>query len=233
MKNDIQNIDMNHNSQDSKKNKNILFIVLKKHKIVLLFILFFAFASTSLAWFIYNKTVDMSIHAHVRAWDVVLGDGEEGSYEFRIADLYPGMPDSTDSINIVNNGELGADLSISIKSITLFGELQSEDDYTLTVSDDGKTFIVEGYPFDLRFEVGSSTIAAGGKSALRFELTWDYENDEPECTVTDDTGTYNQCDREDTLLGEKSYEFSSNPDNADQSSLVIELSIDIVQTTTP
>lgn len=229
---DIQNIEKN-NQEDTKKNKNILFIVLKKHKIALFFLLFFAFASTSFAWFIYNKTVAASIHAHVKSWDVVLGDGEADAYEFHIADLYPGMPDNTDSIDIVNNGEIDGDLEISVKSITLFGELQSEDTYTVTTSDDGTTFVVEGYPFDLHFEVDGTTVAAGGKVALSFSLTWDYENDDPTCLVTDENGTYNQCDMEDTALGEKSYAFSSNPDNEDLSSLVIELTIAITQNTNP
>ena len=228
MKHDIQNIANNENVHDAKK-RNILFVVLKKHKIVLLLLLFFGFASTSFAWFIYNKTVDMSIHGHVKSWDVVIGEGEEGTHEFKISDLYPGMDSSTDKINIVNNGEVSADLSINIKSITLFGEVQSEDDYQVTVSADGRVFTIEGYPFDLHFEIADKQIASNGVSQLSFELVWDYENDEAECMVTDDTGTYNKCDREDTELGEKSYEFSSNPDNAQESSLVIELTIDIVQ----
>lgn len=228
MKKDMQNIENKEKLHDSKK-KNILFVVLKKHKIVLLFLLFFAGASVSFAWFIYNKTVDMSIHAHVRSWDVVLGDGNEGSHEFQISDLYPGMETSTDRINIVNNGEVSADLSIDIKSITLFGEVQSEDDYTVIVSDDGKLFTIDGYPFDLHFTIADTTLESGSVSELSFELIWDYENDEPECTVTDDSGTYNICDREDTELGEKSYEFSSNPDNDGEPSLIVELSIDIVQ----
>lgn len=228
MKKDMQNIENKEKLHDLKK-KNILFVVLKKHKIVLLFLLFFAGASVSFAWFIYNKTVDMSIHAHVRSWDVVLGDGDEGSHEFQISDLYPGMETSTDRINIVNNGEVSADLSIDIKSITLFGEVQSEDDYTVIVSDDGKLFTIDGYPFDLHFTIADTTLESGSVSELSFELIWDYENDEPECTVTDDSGTYNICDREDTELGEKSYEFSSNPDNDGEPSLIVELSIDIVQ----
>lgn len=230
MKNDVQNIEDKTKQHDSKNNRNILLIVLKKHKLSLFILLFFCCASTTFAWFIYNKTVDMSLNAHVKSWDVVLGDeGNEGEYVFQISDLYPGMETSTDSINVVNNGEVSADMSITIKSITLFGVEQTADDYTLEVSPDGTEFVVTGYPFELKFKIASKSIASGGKSQLSFELVWDYENDEPECTVTDENGTYNICDREDTELGEMSYEFSSNPDNVDKSSLVIDLGIEIVQ----
>ena len=226
-----------HDSHDGDKNKNIILTVLKRHKIGLLIILFLMMVSSTFAWFIYNKTVDMSLHARVKAWNIELGDEDESEegYEIAIAALYPGMTsiDTTVSgggIPIVNNGELAAAISIKISSITLFGVEQVEGtDYTLEVSADGKTFTVAGYPFVLKFVLDASQINSGGKSALNYSLVWDYDNSEAEC-MQDENGNaidYNRCDVDDTELGEQSYEYSQ--DNPGASSLVIKMNMDVTQ----
>ena len=219
--------------REDKKNKkkNILLLILKKHKIGLLIVLFFIFASSTMAWFIYNKTVDMGLHAHVKTWDVMLGDGQDDTYEFRISDLYPGMPDAQDEVSIINNGEMTADLSIDFKSITLFGEEQVEGvDYTVVRSADGKTFTISGYPFNLSFSLGNDTIETNESSNLSFLLTWDYERDDASCFIDDEgnSTTENQCDLEDTRYGERSYEFSTL--NPDAYSLEIELTMSFTET---
>lgn len=222
---------------DTKKSKNILLIVLKRHKLGLLIILFLVLVSSTFSWFIYNKTVDMSLHAHVKAWNIELGDENEtdDGYEIAIAALYPGMTsiDTTTTgggIPIVNNGELSAAISIDISSITLFGVEQTKGvDYTLDISKDGKTFKVSGYPFILTFVLDASQVSSGGKSALNYSLVWDYDNNEETCTK-DDNGNdidYNRCDVEDTVMGEESYKYSKN--NPGASSLVIKMKMDVTQ----
>ena len=157
---------------------------------------------------------------------------EDDTYEFRISDLYPGMDDAHDEVNIINNGEMTANLSIEFKSITLFGEEQVEgEDYEVVVSNNGKTFTITGYPFDITFSLGSETISQNQMSNLSFDLTWDYERDGSECFV-DDQGqptTVNQCDVEDTRFGETSYEFSEN--NPDDYSLEILLTMSFTEQT--
>lgn len=221
---------------DSKKSKSILLTVLKRHKLGLLIILFLIMVSSTFAWFIYNKTVDMTLHAHVKAWNIELGEENEteDGYEIAIAALYPGMTSidtvTNGGIPIVNNGELAAAISINISSITLFGVEQVEGtDYTLEVSQDGKTFTVSGYPFVLTFVLDASQITSGGKSALNYSLVWDYDNTEDSCTQDDDGNEidYNRCDVEDTEMGEASYEYSKN--NPGASSLVIKMKMDVTQ----
>ena len=127
MKEEILNTE---EKESHENNKKIIIAVLKKHKIALLLIIFLVMVSSTFAWFIYNKTVDMSLHAHVKAWNIQLGEEDESQdkYEISISALYPGMTsiDTTQSgggIPIVNNGELAADVSIRISSLTLFGVL--------------------------------------------------------------------------------------------------------------
>ena len=211
----------NKNTAEEKK-KNILLIALKRHKYSLAFVLFFVFASTAFAWFIYNKTVDMGLNAHVKSWKVYMGDGDEGdSYIIDLEDLYPGMtPISGESIPISNDGEMDATVSIQIKSLYLFGEEQNQGapgvtcdatiprddpnyvcDYTIAITTDasGRTvYTIEGYPFTLQFNLGLSMLGAGGNSDLNYSLTWAYES----CPANDTS-----CDEIDTWYGEKSYEY--------------------------
>lgn len=193
-------------NQKEKKKKNILLIALKKHKISLAIVMFFAFASVSFAWFIYNKTVDVSVQGHVKSWNLELGDGEGDTFVFRLSDLYPGMPDASDSVAITNSGEMNATLALEFDSLKLFGEEQVQGtDYTVSVADG--VYTISGYPFNLSFSLGATELSAGSAitSGLSFQLTWDYDNSEAECTV----GGVNICDAEDTELGEKSYLYHS------------------------
>ncbi len=210
--------------KDEKK-KNLFMIILKKHKISLILILFLSFASVTFAWFIYNRTVGLGLPAHIKAWDVYLNTKETENYQFTISSLYPGMPNATDSVNIYNDGEIDADLEIYVKSVTLFGEVQTENvDYTVNVSQDGSTYNIEGYPFSIQFSLDNSTIVAGDHEELTFESVWNYDNtNEPGCTVTNGV---NSCDLIDTDYGERSAEFEDSqadlPELEKQSSLIIE-----------
>ena len=201
-------------SNESRKKKNILLLALKRHKISLAIVLFFICASTTFAWFIYNKTVNFGLQAHVRAWDIQLGDGSGDTYTFAISDLYPGMADATDSVNIINGGEMAASLSMEVKSLKLFGETQTlGTDYTVTVNNG--VYTINGYPFTLTFRLSGDTLNPNAVTTLVAELKWDYANNEAACQATDPITNepYNKCDEEDTEMGERSYEYSqANPD---------------------
>ncbi len=219
--------------KDEKK-KNLFMIILKKHKISLILILFLSFASVTFAWFIYNRTVGLGLNGHIKTWDVYLNTKETEDYQFMISSLYPGMPDANDSVNVYNDGEIDANLEIYVKSVTLFGELQTKGtDYTVSVSDDGSTYNIEGYPFSIEFSLENKKIVAGEHEALSFESVWNYDNtDEEGCTVTDGV---NSCDLIDTDYGERSAEFedsqASLPESEKQASLIIELELRFSQST--
>ena len=238
--------------EQKKKKKNILLIALKRHKISLAFVLFFAFASVSFAWFIYNKTVDVTVQGHVKSWNLELGDGSGDTFVFQLSDLYPGMPDAADAVAISNNGEMNATLSLEFNSLKLFGEEQQIKDATHTVKKDadhpnGYDFEVQytaatgvykiiGYPFDLSFKLGATQLNAGSAitSGLSFDLKWDYDNSEAACTVNN----VNICDQEDTELGEKSYLYHSGDGtdahpahpSSEYPSLEIVIKLDMVET---
>lgn len=231
----IKDINISHKP----KKDNIIITVLKKHKIGILLVIFLCMVSSTFAWFVFNKTVDMALTTHVKAWNIELGDeDEEDTYVIEIADLYPGMATintaSGGGIPITNSGEIAADISVDIVSITLFGELQKAgEDYILEKRQNNSEteFVVSGYPFILTFKLSSDYLVSGASTALNYSLEWVYENTDPSCYKTDEDGeTYNQCDIDDTYYGEKSYDFSIESPNS--SSLVIEMKMNVTQSNT-
>lgn len=229
------NINDSQDALDKKKSKSILLLALKRHKIGLLIILFLILTTSTLCWFIFNTQVDMSIHAHVKSWNFGFDD-TKNTFTVEIKDLYPGVEPQESSLNLVNNGEMDGTISIGIASVTLFGEEQIEgEDYNVEYGEDGNTIYILGYPFDIQVVLGKNILIAtedNNKDSTKvdFKLEWDYDNDDdPSCIISEDDIEYNICDIEDTKMGNRSYIFSSNPDNADKSSLVIDISVDIVQ----
>ncbi len=222
---------MSNSPSTSKKSRSIFLIVLKRHKISLLLIIFLLLVSSTLCWFIYNTKVDVGVQAHVKAWYFDF-DYDEDAIEFDIDDLYPGIGTQNNTVTVVNRGEIDGYISIDIESITLFGENQVEgENFTIERDLENNTFKILGYPFDLIVKLGKNSLAAGidDSTSLDFTLNWEYENNEEECFVEVGDSIYNKCDMEDTEFGEKSYEFSSNPENKDLHSLIIKLKVDIVQ----
>ena len=213
-------------SGKEKEKQSILLLVLKKHKLGIAFVFFFLFASVTWAWFIYNKTVDLDLHAHVKTWDVYLGDDQTGdTYSFQLSDLFPGMPNATDEVDIVNNGEMNATVGLQIEELYMFGVLQVEGtDYT--VSESNGVYTISGYPFDLSFTLGSTTLNANGTTTLNFLLTWPYSRTGTAGCTADADG-FSVCDEEDTALGEQSYQFSQT--HPDDPSLQMQLKLNIVQ----
>lgn len=224
------------NSQDTfskeKRKSNILLLALKRHKISLLLVIFLLLVSGTLCWFILNTNVGLDLTGHVRSWKFNYNDGDIVPLE--IDDLYPGMADQEKKITISNEGEMAGTVNIEIESLTLFGE--EEVDYTLSRSDDGNTFTVEGYPFELKIVLGKNNLEGkvdegtiSDSTDLTFYVIWDYSNDGvPGCEL--DENGINPCDVEDTDMGQRSYEFSSKAENADKSSLIVKLKINIEQT---
>ncbi len=211
-------------NNESREKKNILLLALKRHKISLAIVLFFICATSTFAWFIYNKTVNFGLQAHVKAWDIQLGDGSGDTYTFAISDLYPGMPDATDSVNIINGGEMAASLSMEVKSLKLFGEDQVlGTDYTVTVNNG--VYTINGYPFTLTFSLSGDSLNPGALTTLVAELKWDYANSEAACQATDPITNepYNKCDEEDTEMGERSYEYSQANPNGNSIEIVLKL----------
>ena len=87
------------------------------------------------AWFIYITTVRTGIELRVKKWDITY-EGEnvvDDTYiTVTVDEAFPGMPDTTETVIVHNNGEISADISYEVVSIRAFDTTYS------TISGDPK-----------------------------------------------------------------------------------------------
>lgn len=201
------NDDLNNkkDNQSTSNKKAILLRALKKHKIGLLLVLLMLMLSTTLAWFVYNTVVDMSLQAHVKAWQIKINDKTttRETAVFELDDLYPGMKSITfdDTVDIssidcsttkscilvTNAGEMDADINLNVDSYYLFGELQ--ENYTFSLDDKTGIYTLSGsdndgnvYPFKLQFGIygidDKTKLKVNESAVVYFTFSWIYEKSE-------------------------------------------------------
>ena len=201
-----------------KKKKHILLLFFKKNRIITLLLLFLALAANTFAWFIYNRVVSANLDAHVKSWRVTIDGAMEDSITFTLDDLYPGMPEYCDSVTLTNEGELDAEVSFKLHSISIMGD-------TYTIGENGETpeslqERLDDYPFEITIESSSSGVSAsGGETTIRVYVNWDFGDGDP------------TKDALDTYWGEKSYDFSE--DYPDTPSLQIVVDVSVAQVENP
>ena len=201
--------------QPKKKKKNLLLAFIKKHKIKTLLFLFIALVANTYAWFLYNRIVSADMSAHIKSWQVTINGAQDETLTFEIDDLYPGMPEYSDTAELTNEGEMDAEVSFSLKSIRILDETYEVGVDGLT-AEDLEEMLEEDYPFDVTFESSNDQVSGhGGQSELRIYVNWAFGNGDPD------------KDALDTEWGEKSYDFSE--DNPGVPSLQIVVSINVAQ----
>ena len=197
-----------------KKKKNYLLLFLKRNKIKTLLFLFIALVANTYAWFIYNRVVSTNLEAHVKSWQVTIDGAMDETITFEIDDLYPGMPEYSDSVTLTNGGEMDAQVSFSIKSIRIMDE-------TYTVGVNGETVEslktrLANYPFSITIESSNELVESGGGQAdLHLYVEWDFGDGDA------------TKDALDTYWGEKSYDYSQT--NATKPSIEIEVNVNAEQ----
>ena len=171
--------------------------------------------SSTFAWFLYATKVSVGITAHIEAWNILFTNENNEISElinFEIPNLYPGMEDYNDSIEIINLGERNASVEYEIVRVSILGVNYNIDGTTLT-SDQMVNNLASDYPFKINISLENSTIEAGsGRTTFSLSTVWPYESGDDEL---------------DTYWGSKSYEFSSN--NPDTPSIQIEIKISASQ----
>ena len=185
----------------SKKKKvtllDILKIMFKRVKLSTLLLLVITCASTSFAWFIYSTKVSAGITAHIESWEILFTNSETELSEyvnFVIPNLYPGMANYTDEINIVNLGERSADVVYEVTSVKLFGVQYTAGSALTTTMLESR--LANDYPFHITFSLTNSQIDNNhGTSKFTLACTWPYESGD---------------DALDTLWGNNSYNYSQN-----------------------
>ena len=202
----------------SKKNLTIIELfklLLKRVRLSTLLLLLITLCSSTFAWFLYATKVSVGITAHIEAWNILFTNENNEISElinFEIPNLYPGMEDYNDSIEIINLGERNASVEYEIVRVSILGVNYNIDGTTLT-SDQMVNNLASDYPFKINISLENSTIEAGsGRTTFSLSTVWPYESGDDEL---------------DTYWGSKSYEFSSN--NPDTPSIQIEIKISASQ----
>lgn len=157
-----------------------------------IFLLAITLASNSFAWFIYTTKVSSSITAKVREWKVTFdanGEVVEKKIEINIDSLYPGMETYEQTLKAVNSGESPAKITYEFISGSILGEDIIKYNYTTEqIINDLKT----AYPFSINFNLSNDIIQVDGEETVTVTVAWPYESGN---------------DEEDTLWGNKAYEY--------------------------
>lgn len=191
--------------KNKKKTKNIIKYINTKTMIILIVLLAF----NAFAWFIYITKASLELETHVAAWEINFKNDDQiitNDLLLEIDRIYPGMEDYTKEIEVINKGEINAELSYRIISIEIFGEkFEVGDQYS---SDDLQN-ILESYPFKITIETSSNQIEAGtGQGKFTVKVVWPFESGN---------------DIVDTYFGNKSYEFQEN--NPDAKGLIVKFEL--------
>ena len=180
------------------KKKTAIKTIKKSVRLKVIILLGLMLTFNTLAWFIYSATVSNSIVTKVRAWKIEFDQDDQVTQyiNFEIDDLYPGMPDYDNFINVVNYGETAATLTYELVSIKILGNTYTDSDYT---SAQLENMLLNNYPFKVVFNLTNGELTPGnGTSDFSLNVNWPFESGD---------------DEEDTRWGHDSYSFKlANPE---------------------
>ena len=185
------------NKEDTvKKNslgKSILKAFKKRFSIFHLLFLGVLIAANTFAWFIYMDKVSSDIDVRVKAWNVSFrfnNQDMEDYINFSVDDVYPGMTPFQQALAVTNDGEMDAQLSYEVVSISVMGETFTTEDGSMT-EDELKTLMSERYPFKITITTNHSLIQKDGGTAIFYvNVTWPYESYNSNGVSNDSLDTY-------------------------------------------
>lgn len=172
----------------------------KRIKLRTLLFLLITLTSNTFAWFVYNTKIENNITTSVKSWKITFINGEHDAVqylEFKIDNIFPGMEDYNNSINISNEGETEATILYEIQEIKILEETYKSEDYT---QEELNNIITNNYPFTIKFNIDKTNLnAKNGNGLFSVNVKWPYESGNDEL---------------DTYWGNKSHEHKkANPDD--------------------
>ena len=174
-----------------------------------LFFLILALITNAFAWFIYSNKVSNSINTGVKSWKITFsqnGTTLSDDVVFNVNQIYPGMSNYSDHIDIQNSGEMAATVTYEITSAKVFETTYSSANYT---SAQIENILANNYPFAITFGVTNPDIGVNDSTSFVVNIVWPYESGD---------------DALDTYWGKKSYDFKAANPGVDE----IELRVKIV-----
>ncbi|MCI6001615.1 MAG: hypothetical protein MRZ37_00435 [Tenericutes bacterium] len=192
----------------------VIKIIKKRLKLRTLILLILTFAANSYAWFVYATKVSNSVEAHVRSWNVKFNFGSTQLTEyvnFNIDNMYPGMDEYANFINIVNSGETVGRINYEIVSARILDTTYNVPE-DITSSELINSFLND-YPFII--DIGSTNELVspnGGEEQFSIKVNWEYESNRDDL---------------DTKWGNRAYDYYKQ--HPDSSIISIRIKINVIQ----
>ena len=185
---------------------SILKALKKRFSIFHLLFIIVLLAANTFAWFIYMDKISSDIDVRVKAWNVSFrfnNQQMEDYVNFTVDDIYPGMTPYQQALAVTNDGEMDANLTYEIVSITVMGDTYTTENGDIT-EEQLINIMNNNYPFRITVTTSQSLISHDGGAALFYiHVTWPYESYNSNGTSNDELDTY---------WGNRAYTFKqSNP----------------------
>ncbi len=197
----------NFQNETLKKNslgKSILKAFKKRFSILHLLFFGLLIAANTFAWFIYMDKVSTDIDVRVKAWNVSFrfnNQDMEDYINFVVDDIYPGMSPFQQSLAVTNDGDMDAQLTYEVVSITVMDETFTTEDDSMT-EEELVALMSERYPFRIAITTNHELIEKSGGTAIFYvNVTWPYES-------YNSNGGSN--DALDTYWGNQAYTYKQN-----------------------
>lgn len=195
-------------------------------RIICLIILILLVIGNTYAWMIYSNKVSTGIDARIKSWKIDFEDEDSNevtsTFDVTINDIYPGMTDFEEALNITNTGEIDGIISFVIVSANILGTeyITEEGRISLgeTVEDDDLTsaelvdMLENDLPFSITFVISDDELEVEETETFTVEASWAYESGD---------------DETDTLWGNNAYYFKE--DNPTTPSIQISLALKVIQ----
>ena len=186
--------------------------ILKKIKIRNLIVLIFLLIFNTYAWFVYATRVSTNLTAHVSSWNVefTTGEGEiVTNINIDVDRIYPGMETFEKIIEVHNKGETKALLDYKINEVKILDEYYTSREENGMTSEELEEKIKTDYPFKIQIEKDEQELAEGnGNGSFKITVEWPFESGN---------------DENDTLWGNKAYEYYSV--NPNEQSIALNLTL--------
>lgn len=181
-------------AEQKKKIRIVLDVIKRKVKISHIILIILLLAGNTFAWFVFSSEVSGTVDVHVRAWKILLKDGDneiKNYVDVNVAAVYPGMPDFSKEVTVYNESEVGAKLSYSIIEarvldetfVTVEGRYDRGDEVLPTdmTSKQLEEKFINDYPFRVSYDMTKEVMEAEvGESVYSVNVTWPYESGDDE-----------------------------------------------------
>src|SRR5574344_84922 len=183
----------------SEKSRKILELAKKNVRIKTLIFFILILVFNTCAWYIYVSEVSSDITTHVKSWNIEFGSDITQNIDFKVDNIFPGMENASQTIQLSNKGELGASVDCKIEEMTILGTKYVVNDEDIT-SEGLITKLSSEYPFSIKFyiddtEVSHKSINSGESCSVKIEIVWPFESGD---------------DEKDTYWGNLAYEYMRN-----------------------